>query len=94
MIQLVPSSMKHKGKENNPGMHSVGWGNHCFHCCAEGFVFGIHCHIEIDAASGLVHSFVRTAANVHELNIAADRLHGEASLMLLWRPRKPSSAPY
>ena len=50
-------------------MHSVAKGNQWF--------FGMRCHIGVDAASGLVHSVVSTAANVHELNTAADRVHGE-----------------
>jgi IS5 family transposase len=37
----------------------------------------MRCHIGVDAASGLVHSVVSTAANVHELNTEADRVHGE-----------------
>ena len=32
-------------------------------------------------ASGLVHSMVSTAANVHELNNAAERLHGEEKVV-------------
>ncbi|MFT5339366.1 MAG: IS5 family transposase [Cyanobium sp.] len=39
------------------------------------------CHIGVDAASGLVHSFESTAANVHELNTAAERLHGDERLI-------------
>jgi IS5 family transposase len=35
----------------------------------------------VDAASGLVHSVVSTAANVHELNTAAERLHGEEKVV-------------
>ena len=50
-------------------MHSVAKGNQWF--------FGMRCHIGVDADSGLVHSVVSTAANVHELNTAADRVHGE-----------------
>ena len=37
-------------------------------------------HIGVDAAAGLVHSFEYTAAIVHELNTAADRLHGNERL--------------
>ncbi len=50
-------------------MHSVAKGNQWF--------LGMRCHIGVDAASGLVHSVVSTAANVHELNTAADRVHAE-----------------
>ena len=50
-------------------MHSVANGKQWF--------FGMRCQIGVDAASGLVHSVESTAPNVHELNIAADRLHGD-----------------
>jgi transposase, IS5 family len=55
--------------ERDPEMHSVAKCNQWF--------FGMRCHIGVDAASGLVHSVVSTAANVHELNTAAERTHGE-----------------
>ena len=61
----APSSTKNKRKERDPEMHSVAKGKQWF--------FGMRCHIGVDAASGLVHSVVSTAANVHELNTAADR---------------------
>lgn len=50
-------------------MHSVAKANQ--------WLFGMRCQIGVDAASGLVHSVMNTAANVHELNTAADRVHGE-----------------
>ncbi|WP_231597126.1 IS5 family transposase [Synechococcus sp. CBW1004] len=65
----APSSTKNKTGERDPEMHSVAKGNQWF--------FGMRCHIGVDAASGLVHSVVSTAANVHELNTAPDRVHGE-----------------
>jgi IS5 family transposase len=58
-------------------MHSVAKGKQWFHCFAEGFAYGMRCHIGVDAASGLVHSVESTAANVHELNIAAERIRGD-----------------
>jgi len=54
-------------------MYSLAKGKQCF--------FGIRCQIYVDAASGLVHSVVSTAANVHELNTAAERLHGNERLI-------------
>ena len=80
-IIAAPSSTKNKRKERDPEMHSVAKGNQWCHCCAEGFAYGMRCHIGVDAASGLVHSVVSTAANVHALNTAADRLHGEERLI-------------
>ena len=37
---------------------------------------GMKAHIGVDAASGLVHTVVGTAANVNDLNIAGQLLHG------------------
>jgi IS5 family transposase len=65
----APSSTKNKKGERDPEMHSVAKGKQWF--------FGMRCHIGVDAASGLDHAVVSTAANVHELNMAADRVHGE-----------------
>ena len=39
--------------------------------------FGMKAHIGVDAASGLVHTGVGTAANVNDLNVAGQLLHGE-----------------
>jgi IS5 family transposase len=50
-------------------MHSVAKGRQWF--------FGMRSHIGVGAASGLVRSVLSTAANVHELNTAADRIHGD-----------------
>ena len=55
-------------------MHSVAKGKQWY--------FGMRCHIGVDAASGLVHSVVSTAANVHELNTDAERLRGEGRVPL------------
>ncbi len=45
---------KNKKRQRDPEMHSVAKGNQWF--------FGMRCHIGVDAASGLVHSVVSTAA--------------------------------
>jgi IS5 family transposase len=39
--------------------------------------FGMKAHIGVDAESGLVHTLVTTAANVHDVTQAQDLLHGE-----------------
>lgn len=49
-------------------MHSVAKGNQWF--------FGMRCPIGVDAAYGLNRSVECTAANMHELNTEAERLHG------------------
>ena len=77
----APSSTKNKCRKRDPEMHSVAKGKPWFYCCAEGFAYGMRCHIGVDAASGLVHSVESTAANVHELNTAAERLHGDERLI-------------
>ncbi|WP_132705725.1 IS5 family transposase [Pseudomonas aeruginosa] len=41
--------------------------------------FGMKAHIGVDAATGLVHSLVTTAANVHDVTQAHALLHGEES---------------
>jgi predicted transcriptional regulator len=38
--------------------------------------FGVKAHIGVDAASGLVHTVVTTGANVNDLNVAGQLLHG------------------
>ena len=68
-----PSSTKNKRKERDPKMHSVAKGKQWF--------FGMRCHIGVNATSGLVHSVESTAANVPELNTAADLLHGYERLV-------------
>jgi IS5 family transposase len=65
----APSSTKNKKGERDSEMHLVAKGNHWF--------FGMRCQIGVDESSGLVHSVVSTTANVHELNTAANRVHGE-----------------
>jgi IS5 family transposase len=39
--------------------------------------FGMKAHIGVDAKSGLVHTVRTTAANVNDLNVAGQLLHGE-----------------
>lgn len=41
------------------------------------YFFGVKTHIGVDAESGLVHSLVRTAANVADVTQVDQLLHGE-----------------
>jgi transposase, IS5 family len=41
--------------------------------------FGMKAHIGVDAESGLVHTVIGTAANVHDINAAEALLHGQES---------------
>jgi transposase, IS5 family len=58
----APSSTKNLEGERDPEMHQVKKGNQWY--------FGMKAHIGVDAASGLVHTVVGTAANVSDINVA------------------------
>ena len=68
-IIAAPPSTKNKSKSRDPEMRSTKKGNQ--------YYFGMKAHIGADAASGLVHTLVTTAANVHDVNQAHALLHGE-----------------
>jgi len=65
----APSSTKNDGGSRDPEMHQTKQGNQ--------YYFGMKAHIRVDAESGLVHTLVTTAANVHDVTQAQDLLHGE-----------------
>ena len=65
----APSSTKNASGERDPEMKQTKKGNNWY--------FGMKAHIGVDAHSGLVHTVVATAANVNELNVAGQLLHGE-----------------
>jgi len=54
-------------------MHQTKKGNQWY--------FGMKVHADVDKDSGLIHSVVVTAANVHDLTPAADLLHGEEKVV-------------
>lgn len=64
----APSSTKNKDGKRDPEMHSTQKGNQWY--------FGMKAHIGVDSKSGLVHSLVATAANVHDSQPLAELLHG------------------
>lgn len=68
-IIAAPNSTKNKSGERDPEMHQAKKGNQ--------WHFGMKAHIGVDAASGLVHAVVGTAANVHDVTQAASLLHGD-----------------
>lgn len=70
-IIAAPSSTKNQDGERDPEMHQTKKGNQ--------WHFGMKAHIGVDAATGLVHSLVTTAANVHDVTQAHALLHGEES---------------
>ena len=60
----APGSTKNAEKSRDPEMHQTKKGNE--------WRFGMKCHAGVDAGSGLVHTIEVTAANVHDINVAAD----------------------
>jgi IS5 family transposase len=68
-IISAPSSTKNADGKRDAEMHQTKKGNQ--------YYFGMKAHIGVDAHSGLVHSVVGTAANVHDVTQAHHLLHGE-----------------
>jgi IS5 family transposase len=65
----APSSTKNADKARDPEMHQARKGKQYF--------FGMKLHIGVDSRTGLAHSAVVTAANVHDKHPLPDLLHGE-----------------
>ena len=64
----APSSTKNAGKQRDPEMHQTRKGQQWY--------FGMKMHIGVDSRTGLAHSAVVTAANVHDKHPLPDLLHG------------------
>ncbi|SBO44711.1 IS5 family transposase [Cyanobium sp. NIES-981] len=69
----APSSTKNKDGKRDPEMHQTKKGNQWY--------YGMKVHIGVDKDSGLIHSVVTTAANVHDLTPAAELLHGDEEVV-------------
>jgi IS5 family transposase len=67
-IIAAPSSTKHADKERDPEMHQTRKGKQ--------WHFGMKLHIGVDSQTGLAHSAVVTAANVHDKHPLPALLHG------------------
>jgi IS5 family transposase len=65
----APSSTKNSNKERDPEMHQTRKGKQWY--------FGMKLHIGVDSQSGLTHSAVVTAANVHDKHPLPQLLHGQ-----------------
>ena len=65
----APSSTKNKEKKRDPEMHQTRKGKQ--------YYFGMKMHIGVDSRTGLAHSAVITAANVHDKHPLPDLLHGQ-----------------
>ncbi len=67
-IIAAPSSTKNADKARDPEMRQTRKGQQWY--------FGMKLHIGVDSQSGLTHSAVVTAANVHDKHPLPDLLHG------------------
>jgi IS5 family transposase len=67
-IIAAPSSTKNASGQRDPEMHQTKKGNQ--------WHFGMKLHIGVDSDSGLAHSAVVTAANVHDKHPLPQLLHG------------------
>jgi IS5 family transposase len=65
----APSSTKNSTKARDPEMHQTRKGQQWY--------FGMKLHIGVDSQTGLTHSAVVTAANVHDKHPLPELLHGE-----------------
>lgn len=65
----APSSTKNKEGKRDSEMHQTKKGNQ--------WHFGMKVHVGVDAQSGLVHTLIGTAANVHDVIQAHALLHGD-----------------
>ena len=68
LIAAAPSTKNKEGKRDDE-MHQTKKGNQ--------WHFGMKAHIGVDAQSGLVHTVIGTAANVHDITQAQALLHGD-----------------
>ena len=68
-IISAPSSTKNRDRKRDPDAHQTKKGN-TWH-------FGYKAHIGVDEDSGLVHTIKVTAANVADVTMTAELLHGE-----------------
>lgn len=65
----APSSTKNAAGKRDPEMHQTRKGKQWY--------FGMKLHIGVDSQTGLAHSAVVTAANVHDKHPLPDLLHGD-----------------
>ena len=68
-IITAPSSTKNAKKKRDPQMHQTRKGKQWY--------FGMKVHTGTDADSGLVHTVKGTAANVADVNVLGELLHGD-----------------
>lgn len=72
-IIAAPSSTKNASGTRDPEMHQTKKGNQWY--------FGMKAHIGVDAGTGYVHSVTATAANVHDLDEAANLVRADDEIV-------------
>jgi len=72
-IIAAPSSTKNDSGTRDPEMHQTKKGNQWY--------FGMMAHVGSDAETGLVHTVEGTAANVADVTVAHELLHGEEEVV-------------
>src|SRR6202522_3983950 len=65
----APSSTKNREQKRDPEMHQTKKGKQWY--------FGMKAHVGVDSRTKLIHTAVATAANVSDVEILPDLLHGE-----------------
>jgi len=70
----APSSTKNADKARDPEMHQTRKGNQWY--------FGMKAHVGLDEFSGLVHHGTCTAANVGDVTVTHELLHGKEDCVL------------
>jgi IS5 family transposase len=88
-IIAAPSSTKNATGQRDPEMHQTKKGNQWY--------FGMKAHIGVDAGTGYVHSVTATAANIHDLDEAANLVRGDDEVVYCdagyqGAPRRPEIA--
>jgi IS5 family transposase len=72
-IIAAPSSTKNDSGTRDPEMHQTRKGKQWY--------FGMKAHVGSDAETGLVHTVEGTAANVADVTVAGELLHGEEEVV-------------
>jgi len=70
----APPSTKNKSGERDPEMHQTKKGNQWY--------FGMKAHIGVDAESGRVHTVVGTSAQINDVVMTSELLHGQESVVI------------
>ena len=65
----APSSTKNREEKRDPEMHQTRKGNQWY--------FGMKAHVGVDSKSKIIHTAVATAANVADVRVLPELLHGE-----------------